>query len=69
MKKINYEIVGRFEYGSKYGVISRKAVEGQQIDEYAAVRKQNMRTGSPARGPLIQHRNRDRNHPDGLQDT
>ena len=39
MKKINYEIVGRFEYGSKYGVISKKTVEGQQIDEYAAVRK------------------------------
>ena len=39
MKKINYEIVGRFEYGSKYGVMSRKPVEGQQIDQYAAVRK------------------------------
>lgn len=39
MKKINYEIVGRFEYGSRYGVVSSKAVEGQQIDEYAAVRK------------------------------
>ena len=39
MKKINYEIVGRFEYGSKYGVISKKIVEGQQIDQYAAVRK------------------------------
>ena len=44
MKKINYEIVGRFEYGSKYGVISRKAVEGQQIDEYAAVRKNDWKT-------------------------
>jgi hypothetical protein len=39
MKKINYEIVGRFENGSKYGVMSKKTVEGQQIDEYAAVRK------------------------------
>ena len=39
MKKINYEIVGRFENGSKYGVMSSKTVEGQQIDEYAAVRK------------------------------
>lgn len=39
MKKINYEIVGRFEYGTKYGVMSKKTVEGQQVDEYAAVRK------------------------------
>lgn len=44
MKKINYEIVGRFEYGSKYGVISKKTVEGQQIDEYAAVRKNDWKT-------------------------
>ena len=44
MKKINYEIVGRFEYGSKYGVMSKKTVEGQQIDEYAAVRKNDWKT-------------------------
>jgi len=44
MKKINYEIVGRFENGSKYGVISKKTVEGQQIDEYAAVRKNDWKT-------------------------
>ena len=39
LTKINYEIVGRFNYGSKYGVTSRLAVEGYQIDQYAAVRK------------------------------
>ena len=44
MKKINYEIVGHFENGSKYGVISKKTVEGQQIDEYAAVRKNDWKT-------------------------
>lgn len=44
MKKINYEIVGRFEYGGKYGVMSKKPVEGQQIDEYAAVRKNDWKT-------------------------
>ena len=44
MKKINYEIVGRFENGRKYGVISKKIVEGQQIDEYAAVRKNEWKT-------------------------
>ena len=44
MKKINYEIVGRFENGSKYGVMSKKTVEGQQIDEYAAVRKNDWKT-------------------------
>lgn len=41
LTKINYEIVGRFQYGSKYGVTSRLAVEGYQIDQYAAVRKHN----------------------------
>ena len=39
LTKINYEIVGRFQYGSKYGVMSRMEVEGYQIDQYAAVRK------------------------------
>ena len=38
-KKISYEIIGRFENGSKYGVMSKKIVEGYQIDNHAAVRK------------------------------
>ena len=44
MKKIIYKIIGRFEFGSKYGVVSSKTVEGQQIDEYAAVRKNDWKT-------------------------
>ena len=39
LNKINYQIVGRFNYGSKYGVISSQEVIGYQIDQYAAVRK------------------------------
>lgn len=39
MEKISYFIIGRFEYGSKYNVISKKQVEGYRIDDIAAVRK------------------------------
>lgn len=39
LTKINYEIVGRFNYGRQYGVMSKETVEGYQIDQYAAVRK------------------------------
>ena len=39
LTKINYEIVGRFQYGRQYGGMSKQQVEGYQIDEYAAVRK------------------------------
>ena len=39
MEKITYEIIGRFEYGKKYDVTSKKTVSGYQIDEHAAARK------------------------------
>lgn len=39
MKKITYAIIGTFENGRKYGVRSKLNVEGYEIDEYAAVRK------------------------------
>ena len=41
MEKITYEIIGRFEYGKKYGIASKKTVSGYQIDDHAAVRKQD----------------------------
>lgn len=43
-KKISYEIVGRFDNGSKFGVISKKVVEGYQIDNHAAVRKNDWKS-------------------------
>ena len=46
MEKINYQIVGRFENGSKYNMVSKKTVSGYQIDEIAAVRKVDGKQGS-----------------------
>ena len=45
MEKINYYIIGRFENGSKYGIVSKKMVEGYLVDDLAAVRKINGRQG------------------------
>lgn len=49
MNKINYEIVGRFENGSKYGVISKKTVE---VSRSMNTRQSEKTTGRHARGPL-----------------
>lgn len=46
LNKIQYFIIGRFEEGSKYGVVSKQAVEGYKIDEVAAVRKVDGRQGA-----------------------
>ena len=46
LNKIQYFIIGRFAEGSKYGVISKRAVEGYKIDEVAAVRKVDGRQGA-----------------------
>lgn len=46
MNKIQYSIIGRFTEGSKYGVISKQAVEGYQVDDIAAVRKVDGRQGA-----------------------
>lgn len=46
LNKIQYFIIGRFAEGSKYGIISKQAVEGYKIDEVAAVRKVDGRQGA-----------------------
>lgn len=46
LNKIKYFIIGRFEEGTKYGVISKQAVEGYKIDEAAAVRKVDGKQGA-----------------------
>lgn len=46
MNKIQYFIIGRFTEGNKYGVVSKQAVEGYQIDNIAAVRKTEGRQGA-----------------------
>lgn len=46
MEKINYQIIGRFENGNKFDVVSKKTVTGYQIDEIAAVRKIDGNQGS-----------------------
>ena len=46
MNKIQYFIIGRFTEGNKYGVVSKQAVEGYQVDDIAAVRKVDGRQGA-----------------------
>lgn len=46
MNKIQYFIIGRFTEGNKYGMVSKQAVEGYQIDDIAAVRKVDGRQGA-----------------------
>lgn len=46
LNKIQYFIIGRFAEGSKYGIVSKQAVEGYKIDEVAAVRKADGRQGA-----------------------
>lgn len=46
LNKIQYYIIGRFTEGSKYGIISKQAVDGYKIDEVAAVRKVDGRQGA-----------------------
>lgn len=46
MNKINYYIIGRFQNGSRYGIASKQAVEGYQIDDIASVRKQEGKQGT-----------------------
>lgn len=46
MNKIQYFIIGRFTEGNKYGIVSKQAVEGYQIDDIAAVRKTEGRQGA-----------------------
>lgn len=46
MNKIQYFIIGHFTEGNKYGVVSKQAVEGYQIDDIAAVRKTEGRQGA-----------------------
>lgn len=46
LNKIQYFIIGRFAEGSKYGIVSKQAVDGYKIDEVAAVRKVEGRQGA-----------------------
>ena len=46
LNKIQYFIIGRFAEGSKYGIVSKQAVEGYKIDEVAAVRKVDGKQGA-----------------------